>query len=490
MTEEPDLEPMVKRPKLFSIKRFAPVGIRGKIFGVYQEPLNTIPVVPDDRIRNANIGATKGWNMENGIKLSKILLKNYKNVRIEDEGLKKGDLNVWIGPNGSGKSNLIRVLRFLKDAVAETAESQGVNEFEQAIVELGDKNILDRNIDLPGAVGIGFEFEKSPSFPGGLRFSLELLVKSTGTPSVKREVFCEASPRTDQKEGPFCYYKAHDVESGSAVVSAYRENGSSTRLEGLTDAPTNRLTLNAIPRLLENSEYPPESTPIYKVRRKVVESISRWQFYNANDMNLKEIREAEPKIGPPEEYLSSSGRNLAVVFDNLNQKHVDFEDKINACMKSILPATKKIRAVRAGRLRLTIEWHMEGVTEPFYLDDMSDGSVRMLCWAVVLNSPEPPPLVVIDEPELGLHPAWLSPLAEWLKSASERTQIVVTTHSPDLLDRFTDRLEDVTCLQYDGSAHFFPKRLSREALREKLEEGWELGDLYRVGDPDIGGWPW
>jgi predicted ATPase len=207
-------------------------------------------------------------------------------------------------------------------------------------------------------------------------------------------------------------------------------------------------------------------------------------------MNLKEIRESEPKIGPTDEFISPSGQNLAIVFDNLHQRNIDFEEKINTRMKSVLPMTKKIRVVRSGRLRLSMEWHVEDATEPFYLNDMSDGSVRMLSWAVILNSPALPSLLVIDEPELGLHPAWMGTLAEWIKTASERTQVIVSTHSPDLLDHFSGRVSDVVCFRFDGKNHFTPKRLTFDTLKPKIDEGWELGDLYRVGDPDVGGWPW
>lgn len=109
---------------------------------------------------------------------------------------------------------------------------------------------------------------------------------------------------------------------------------------------------------------------------------------------------------------------------------------------------------------------------------------------VILNSPVLPSLLVVDEPELGLHPAWLNTLAKWIKAAAAKTQVIVTTHSPDLLDHFTDRVNDVICFQYDGKIHFKPTHLSEKALKPKLDDGWQLGDLYRVGDPDIGGWPW
>lgn len=429
--------------------------------------------------------------MSDKLKLSKLHLTNFKNIQIQNNGLEQHGLNVWIGPNGSGKSNLIRVLKFLREAAAETKDSQGITAFEQSAIELGDQNISDRTIKKPSTVAFDFFFNKTSSCPHGLHLHLELLIKETGAPIVKKEMFCEASPHYSDMDEPFFFYKSHDFESGKAVVSVYSgDSKGKTKFERLNDVPVNRLTLSAIPQLLEDSQFSPESTPIYKVRRRLIETISDWRFYNANEMNLKEIRESEPKIGPMDEFISSSGQNLAIVFDNLNQKDIDFEDKINTCMKSVLPTTKRIRSVRSGRLRLTIEWYHNEANEPFYLNEMSDGTVRMLCWAVILNSPVLPSLLVIDEPELGLHPAWLNTLAKWIKAASAETQVIITTHSPDLLDHFSDRVNDVVCFHYDGKNHFKPTRLSEKALKPKLEDGWELGDLYRIGDPDIGGWPW
>jgi predicted ATPase len=217
--------------------------------------------------------------------------------------------------------------------------------------------------------------------------------------------------------------------------------------------------------------------------------VSNWRFYNSNNMDLNIIRTSEPKIGPSDNLLSSTGDNLALVVDNLSQ-NLDFEDALNLAMKSIFPKTRRIRSARVGKYHLALEWYIEGNNGAFDLNEMSDGTVRMLFWAVILHSPVLPSLLVIDEPELGLHPAWLSVLAQWIKRASEKTQIILTTHSPDLLDKFTDRLENVYCFYPTDANHYGLKPLSSEALKPQLEEGWELGDLYRVGDPMVGGWPW
>ena len=119
----------------------------------------------------------------------------------------------------------------------------------------------------------------------------------------------------------------------------------------------------------------------------------------------------------------------------------------------------------------------------------------MLTWAVILHSPTLPTLIVIEEPELGIHPAWMPILAEWIKGAAQRTQVIVSTHSPDLLDSFTDQLDNggfIYAFQPDNESrsHFTPSRLTESAVTGWLEEGWQLGDLYRVGNPAVGGWPW
>ena len=249
-----------------------------------------------------------------------------------------------------------------------------------------------------------------------------------------------------------------------------------------------------MPRLLENSENPPEATPLYETRGRIINSVVAWKFYNVNNMNLKKIRESAPKIGQSDFFVSPSGENLTLVLYNLVQRDFEFEDSLNQVFKDILPQTRRVRAVTSGRLSLTLEWYVENCFQPFFLDEMSDGTVRMLCWAVILHSPRPPALIVIDEPELGIHPAWMPILAEWIKRASTKTQVIVTTHSPDLLDHFTDQLDEgyIYTFQQDQDSrnHFRPKRLDRDTVSGWLEEGWQLGDLYRVGNPAVGGWPW
>lgn len=424
--------------------------------------------------------------------LKALILKNFKNLNTGQTGLALNNLNILIGPNGSGKSNLIGMLEFLKQSLSPGGfQEQTVEPFENAVIELGDQRILDATLEKPGTVSLGYRFQSENS-PGNLDLDIELLLKGANTSPVIKKELLSSPDTTAEKSDPFFYYKAHDFESGKGVVSCYK-NGTRTgsSYEKLPRIPVNRLLIESIPELLEETALPPENTPVYNVRRRMTEAITDWRFYNANEMNPKHIRDSEPKIrGNPDIYLSPSGENLPLVFDGLVQADFSFEELINREIRKVVPGTLKIRPLRSGNLRLMMEWHMDGMKEPFHLSDMSDGTIRMLCWAVILLSPKLPPLIVIDEPEMGLHPAWMKTLALWIKQAAEKTQLIISTHSPDLLDHFTDRYKDVISFESDPHHHFQPQRLKENLVASKLKEDWELGDLYRVGDPATGGWPW
>ncbi|HQX54044.1 MAG TPA: AAA family ATPase, partial [Planctomycetaceae bacterium] len=117
---------------------------------------------------------------------------------------------------------------------------------------------------------------------------------------------------------------------------------------------------------------------------------------------------------------------------------------------------------------------------------LSDGTLRYLCLLAILCDPTPPPLICIEEPELGLHPDILPNLADLLIAASERTQLVITTHSDILVDAMTERPDAVVvCEKHDGKTEM--NRLSPEALAVWLEK-YRLGQLWIDGQ--LGGKRW
>jgi predicted ATPase len=420
--------------------------------------------------------------------IKKLITTNYKNLLSHpNEPIELKPLNILIGANGSGKTNLINVLNFFKHSVTAVDDSRGMTAYEQAVInQLGGSKLLDGKLALPANASYLFEFADSDPIPS-TTFSLTLHVKDAiSTPFIVAESF---SPHSAEP-----YYQCHDKQSGfgQVLIDMSDETQTGSHFEELNRVPTNELTLLAMPKLLEDSHFAPEKAPIYKARRRLLETVQEWRFYNANDMSLKAIREAYPKIGANDIFLSATGENLPLVLDNLMQHPhygIDFEERVNQAMKSILPNTRKIKTYRSN-LSLAVQWHFDGMREPFYLTEMSDGSVRMLCWATILHSPRLPTLLVIDEPELGLHVAWMQILTEWIKNAAEKTQVIVSTHSPDLLDYFTDCVTSVLRFERQDQNHFTIKPLSQSQLSSKITEGWQLGDLYRIGDPNVGGWPW
>lgn len=426
------------------------------------------------------------------LRLSQVGFKNYKNLATVG-AVNLNNLSILIGPNGSGKTNFIRLLKFLRDAVQNKSESPSVTAFDKAINDLGGDRALDASVHSPAAIEIDYSFALGNLPP--YRHELQVLVKDGHKkPIINRENLSQ--PQLSKPDDPFYFYQCHNKQSGAGVVTYYSNPPSKeTKYQRINNVPVDELGLVSIPRLLENSNIPPERTPLYQVRRQIIDHVSNWQFFNANDMNLSEIRTSESSLGPADIFLSPSGKNLPLVMDNLSQQHVEFDDMLTAETRKFLPWTLKVRAARSGRLKLTVEWHMDfpqGRKEQFYLDEMSDGSVRMLCWATVLLSPELPSLLVIEEPEIGIHVSWLPVLASWIKKASSKTQVIISTHSPDLLDHFTDELGNVLVMAKNETLNhrFDLKPLSPTLLKDKLDEGWQLGDLYRIGDTRVGGWPW
>ncbi len=420
--------------------------------------------------------------------ISKITTKNYRNL-VNEDGVVLNNLNILIGSNGSGKSNLVAILEFFKNCLTPTSdlESRGITSFQNALSKLGGSNILDASIKRPAKVSLEIEFPNLRSSIG-TKFLLTLHVDKVVT--ISEEVLQHIEPFASSGI-PLAYYINHAPQTCRVLVSI---NKVGFEYKELQQALVDELSLLAIPKLLtEQGTFPPEQVPLYKIQNDLSDAVKKWQFYNANDMDLAKIRGERPKVGSSDVILAKSGENLPAVLDNLSNHikyGIDFDERINNAMKEILPMTKRIKTSREG-MSLTVRWYLEDMEEPFYLDDMSDGTVRMLCWAAILHSPILPTLLVIDEPELSLHIAWMGILANWIKQASQKTQIIISTHSPDLLDYFTDCAGDVICFEKtQPKGHFKAQKLPEAIIKDKIAAGWQLGDLYRASEDIIGGWPW
>ena len=159
-------------------------------------------------------------------------------------------------------------------------------------------------------------------------------------------------------------------------------------------------------------------------------------------------------------------------------------------LKELMP-TLELADVMAEFNKLRFKLQYEG--QLFNLSDLSDGTVKALILTLLIQIPinEGLAMLAIDEPEMNIHPAWQQIIGRWIQQSDNFKQCFISTHSPDFLDVFTEGFKrgEVSVFVFDPREECLVKKLDYKKIKDDLED-WELGDLYRVNDPAIGGWPW
>lgn len=184
----------------------------------------------------------------------------------------------------------------------------------------------------------------------------------------------------------------------------------------------------------------------------------------------------------PNDYLSEDYANLGLILSRIRQKPMA-RRKLVEWMQVFDPAVTDYNVLIVGGV---CQIFLEEGERMVPAGRLSDGALQYLCLLAILCDPDPPPLVCIEEPEIGLHPDVVARLGDLLREAATRTQIIITTHSEALVDAFSDTPECViTCEKRDGSTVM--TRLNAEELREWLQE-YSLGQLWARGH--IGGNKW
>jgi predicted ATPase len=201
-----------------------------------------------------------------------------------------------------------------------------------------------------------------------------------------------------------------------------------------------------------------------------------WGWDYSDDGALK----GSQRVDQPQDRLRGGGSNLALIVNDLEHRGAGpaLLDELRRFSPMLEQITTKIQE---GTVQVYA--HERGLREPIPATRLSDGLLSYLCLLTILCHPEPPPLVCIDEPELGMHPDAIHRIGELLIEASQRTQLVVTTHSTELVAALSDFPEAVVvCERDEGGTRL--RRLEREPLKEWLEK-YTLGDLWAMGE--IGG---
>ncbi len=241
--------------------------------------------------------------------------------------------------------------------------------------------------------------------------------------------------------------------------------------------------LSAIPptqSVLELYKSPLDPTPITRIGRQLETIRIYREFRTTGDSQARRGVSTSTR----KDFLDEGGDNLAVVLLDMDFKGL--HDGVQAYLHRFCDRFKDVKVRLDGPIAKTyIE--ESGLLEPLVSWRLSDGTLKFLCLLAVLLEKELPPLICIEEPEVGLHPEAIQIVAEALVEASGRTQLIVTTHSEALIDALSDRPEDVLVTErdFDNGTQF--RRLDKDQLSVWLER-YSLGQLWRKGE--LGGNRW
>ena len=364
-----------------------------------------------------------------------------------------GPLNVLIGPNGSGKSNFLEVLSLLRASPTNLPESVkemgGVREW----LWKGPKSKRVASID----VVIDYPKGKMP-----VRHVLEITEHGERF-EVTDERIENERPYKGKRDAYF-YYR---FQKGHPVL----------------------LDLSEKPRRLRRENVKPEESILSQVRDPESYPVLNWLQEQYEQIRLYRNWTFGPLAGVRREQsaqgrsdvLSDGGENLALVLSKIRSR---VKKPLIESLRMLFEGIEDVHlTVDGGNVLLFLE-EAEGREIP--ATRLSDGTLRYLSLLVILLHPDPPPLVAIEEPELGIHPDVIPSIGELLVSASKRTQLVVTTHSRMLVDALTDHPESiVVCSREAGESRL--ERLDVAELKAWLDK-YTLGDLWSKGE--LGGNRW
>lgn len=346
--------------------------------------------------------------------ISRLVLRGYKSIAECD--LELGRLNVLIGANGAGKSNFIGFFRLISRILDQQLQTTvGQMGGPDALLHFGRKKTEEMRAELYfGNNGYCFTFR--PTQDNRMMFAHEAL----------------------------WWNGLGDWRPASGHFESYVEDQK-------------------------------QRTEIY---RYVVPAMRSWRLYHFHDTSGSALVKQVHNLND-NEYLRDDARNLAAFLLRLKSHHEEHYLRIVKAVRLVAPffGDFHLRPTVDNKEKVQLEWTEQGQDEPFTASALSDGTLRFICLATVLLQPEDfmPKTVLIDEPELGLHPFAINVLAGLMKSASQEHQLIVSTQSVELVNEFDP--EDLIVVDKRAGSSTF-KRPDAKALTEWLAD-YSLGDLWK-----------
>ena len=350
--------------------------------------------------------------------LDKLTIKGFKSIKsLED--LELTNLNILIGGDGSGKSNFIDFFRLLREMM-----NGNLNDYIRNSGGISDLLFNGRKVTKE------LEFETRFG-TRGYRFNI--------VPGAKED-FSITNEARYYKPGTAGWWELSGSADGTSLLAR----------EANSNSPNS-----------QNSKY-------------VYDAVKSWQIYHFHDTSEDApMRHAE--IIQDKSILRFNGANIAPYLLKLKTKYSDRYNEITEAVRLVTPFFDDfiLRPEEYGqKQKVNLSWRQKGSDYPMQPYHLSDGSIRFICLATAMLQPHPPATIIIDEPELGLHPFAINVLAELLQSAAKRTQLIIATQSPAFIDNFS--IDNIIVANRKQGASTF------ERLEEKNFYAWL--EKYSVGE--------
>lgn len=370
---------------------------------------------------------------------TRVRLQNYKSIKSCDVRL--GRLAILVGPNGSGKSNFLDALRFTSESLTTT--------LDHALRDRGGINeVRRRSGGHPNHFSVRFDFQLPSGHDGHYSFRVGAR-QDFGHEVTDEECVVRAALPGDREA-------SYRIRAGELVTNLD---------EKLPAVSPDRLFLVSA-----------SNVPAF---RPVFDALTGMGFYNLSPAAIRQVQTPDPGT-----LLRRDGSNLASVLGHLEQNRPEILERVVEYLRQVSPGVEGVSRVSVGPMEsISFRQRVEGQARPwrFAATNMSDGTLRGLgvLVAMLQANGKPPTLVAIEEPEVALHPAAVGFVFDAIRDASRQTQILATSHSPDLLDREDLEPDEILAVTADdGVTTIGPlSEVSKAVLRDRL---FTAGEMLRL----------
>ncbi|SLM31178.1 SMC domain protein [Desulfamplus magnetovallimortis] len=400
--------------------------------------------------------------------ISKITLENFFSFSLPVTVELNPDINILLGINGSGKTNLLKAIHLLQESITG-------NGLEQILLKDwgGFNSVANFNSEEKKYIKLSFEFDKNSiehintqkgyQFPDNPVYELTIYRMGNTSYYLKEKLYCKSMT---QDGNDFIYM---EMTHGQGVISTLEKEK-----DGIQKYPQKEKQINFKPTepVLRQISDPDRFYPLFTLKR-AIEGISVYFYFDTSFHSV--IR--QPSGYGTETKLLPDGQNLMTIINHIKNNHPLSYEKIEDAIKKINLTFKDINFAFMGS-KLYLVLREECLSKSVSIEHISDGTLRYLILMSILFNPERGSIACIDEPEISLHPDMINTISEAIKKASKTTQLIITTHSPLLLNSF--EIDDLLIFEKNIKNETAIYKKSIEDFEEWIED-FMVGQAWMQG---------